>query len=409
MAVTANWKPVDELFFAEWKSREPGASRSLNRASLVAENLGIADLSIPVLSVVGSKGKGTASTYASATLAGSGLTTVTVTSPPLIENNERIRLNGTQISDKTLEILGREIRSAADRVKSSGDGYLSPTGSYTIAGALFASQIGADALILEEGLGGSSDEISLFSPLVVAATEIFLEHQDLLGGNIKEIASDLLGVAGRNTEVVYSVQQSVEVEEILASLNTRVSVNQFPPAEILQFLNWPRGLSRLNAILGVSSGLEFLKLLDKPLISEGIIHTINSVQMLGRLSSHLSDRGSNWVVDGAINGKGVFEAVRQCKEMMGPPDLVLASFPDSKNVRECYEALAGLNVVPVSVGETYLDYKSNYHPQKPVHFHSVVERFEDDYKCILAVGTMSFVGEVVGYLHGDNSVAFSLK
>src|SRR5258705_13415050 len=93
----ADHHDFDQPFFREWSARRRDQKRSLSRARKLAERLGIAHLDVPVLTVVGSKGKATASIYASATLAAHGFRVGTLTSPPIITNRERIRINGTAI------------------------------------------------------------------------------------------------------------------------------------------------------------------------------------------------------------------------------------------------------------------------------------------------------------------------
>ena len=88
----------DSFFLAEWRTRQPGERRSITRARRLADALGLLGQARPVLSVVGSKGKGTAATYASACLAAAGLRVVTVTGPGYRRAEERIRVDGRAIS-----------------------------------------------------------------------------------------------------------------------------------------------------------------------------------------------------------------------------------------------------------------------------------------------------------------------
>ena len=116
-------------FYAEWRRRGTGARRSLRRAELLAEAAG-ASPAAPVLTVVGSKGKGTAATYASAWLAAAGCRVVTVTSPGLRSDAERIRIGGAAISAGQLAGLGRRLAEAARTLPPDPGGYLSPSGMF---------------------------------------------------------------------------------------------------------------------------------------------------------------------------------------------------------------------------------------------------------------------------------------
>lgn len=165
----------DTVFFREWDSRLPGQHRSLDRARAVRDRLGLASHP-PVLTVVGSKGKGTAASYASAYLAAAGHRVVTVTSPSLRHTTERIRVDGAAVDEATLARLGDRLAAAIRELPPPRDCYLSPSGLFTLAGLLLARELPAGYLVLEAGRGGRSDEVSLVEPAVVAITAIFDEH-----------------------------------------------------------------------------------------------------------------------------------------------------------------------------------------------------------------------------------------
>src|SRR3954451_21884950 len=198
-----------EDFYAEWRRRAPGARRSLRRGALLPEAVGAAP-TVPVLTVVGSKGKGTAATYASAWIAAAGCRVVTVTSPGLRSDRERVRVDGVAVSADELAGLGARIRTAAGPPPPDRDGYLSPSGLFTLAGVLHARDVGAGAIVLEAGMGGASDEVSLFPPSVLAITEVFGEHLGVLGDSPAEIAADKAVAAAETTHAVLSLPQTPE-------------------------------------------------------------------------------------------------------------------------------------------------------------------------------------------------------
>ena len=202
------------MFFREWERRAPGETRDVERARALAGALGVLGPSAPVLTVVGSKGKGTAATYASAFLAAAGFRVCTVTSPGLRTDRDRIRIDGRAVSSEELAILAADLDTAVRALPPPSDGYLSPSGLFLLAGVLHARRAGADALVLEAGMGGRSDEVALFPPDVAAITPVFLEHAGVLGDTEAEIAREKLGVAAPGT-VVLSAPQSAPVAEVL--------------------------------------------------------------------------------------------------------------------------------------------------------------------------------------------------
>ncbi|MBB5629967.1 hypothetical protein [Sphaerisporangium krabiense] len=210
----------DDVFFAEWRARGQGERRSLARARRLLDLLGAPTASAPVLTVVGSKGKGTTATYASAYLAAAGLRVVSVTSPALRANRERVRVNGTAISDASLSALAARISKALGSMpdRRESPGYLSPVGLFTIAGILHARDIEADVIVLEAGMGGASDEVSLFPPHTVAITEIFAEHVGVLGDTPAEIAREKAAVTSARTQAVLSLPQQPAVHQAITTV-----------------------------------------------------------------------------------------------------------------------------------------------------------------------------------------------
>src|SRR5690606_1949600 len=153
----------DQVCFQEWDARAPGERRCLARARALLHAAGLDSPGPPVLTVVGSKGKGTAAVYASAYLCAAGQRVVTLTSPSLGPTTERIRVDGAPVDNATLAGLGAKLE-ALRPARTAGTGYLSPSGMFLLAALAHARDVGADTVVLEAGRGGRSDEVSLVSP-----------------------------------------------------------------------------------------------------------------------------------------------------------------------------------------------------------------------------------------------------
>jgi folylpolyglutamate synthase/dihydropteroate synthase len=180
--------PVDEPFFREWlRGRARGARRSKVRAQAFLEALlgprydDVRLAPVPLVVAVGSKGKGTTAAYSSAMLTAAGLRVGTLTSPGFRSHRERIRVDGRSITPTEFSSLVMTIAQALDRYGNDlpNDGYLSPTGLFTMAGILHFLDTGCDVWVFEAGMGGRSDEVSLLPPDVVAVTHIFEEQSGL--------------------------------------------------------------------------------------------------------------------------------------------------------------------------------------------------------------------------------------
>ncbi|QFG21081.1 hypothetical protein [Actinomadura sp. WMMB 499] len=326
---------ADSVFFREWEGRAPGERRSLARAGALADALGVLPVDVPVLTVVGSKGKGTAAVYASAYLAAAGLRVCTVTSPGLRSNRDRIRIDGRAVTPAELAALAGELERAIAGLPAAPGGYLSPAGLFMLAGLRHARRAGADALVLEAGMGGRSDEVSLVRADVAAITPVFLEHAGVLGDTPAEIAREKRGVAGPGTRVV-SAPQSAEVTEAVA------------PAEVMcpgdpEFLDvLPSGLGRTSAELGIVAAR---RLLGRDAPAGRAREVLASIVLPGRLSAHpVPDSDAEVLVDSAIDRAGVRTALAAARRRWGGVDHVLVCLPDHKDLDGAVAALDGLAV-----------------------------------------------------------------
>ncbi len=416
--MTAQHLPGDAPFFEEWSNKQPGTRRSLPRARAVGKVIGTWDDTPPVLAVVGSKGKGTTALHAAASLSAAlvegdrrahvGL----VSSPGLRTNRERMRFDGQAISPDEYERVAHALTRARESVPPSDDGYLSPTGSFTITGAAWAAAKGADVLVLEEGLGGRSDEVSLFEPLVVAVTKVFYEHGELLGPTLDDVARDLLGVVGPGTRTIVTVEQDAEVAAIVEETAARfgaelVTVSADSPTSA------PAGLApitRLNAAAGETAARALASALGWRVDDAEAPAALASVRVPGRLSRHMLG-DVPVMVDGAISAEGVAATVADYLRWNSRLDTVVASFPDTKDVEACFAELRGFGRVIPARADDYLTFaKAEALHDKVLDARTAlalgVETARVQGGGCLMIGTQSYVGIALDVLDVETETAF---
>ncbi|MEV0894208.1 hypothetical protein [Promicromonospora sp. NPDC050262] len=390
--------------------------RSLDRARAVGAALGTWDGTPPVLTVVGSKGKGTTAVHAAATLsaavAGDRLAHVgLVSSPGLRTNRERMRVDGRAISPEDYEDLAQALARARDSVPSTHDGYLSPTGAFTIAGAAWAAERGSDVLVLEEGLGGRSDEVSLFDPHVVAVTRVFYEHGDLLGPTLGDVARDLLGVVGPATRTIVTVAQDAEVTAIVEETAARFGTSLVTvTADSLTSSAGLPPITRLNAALGEAAARAMAAALGWPVDDATAGAALASVRVPGRMSRHVLD-GVQVMADGAISPEGVAAAVADYLAWHGRLDTAVASFPDTKDVEACFAELRGFDRVIPARADDYLKFSraEDLHGEV-LDAHTAIRQGLETARtgaggCLL-IGTQSYMGLVLDALDVETDTAF---
>lgn len=366
--MTARHSERDQPFFAQWNERG-SLARTLDCAEALLDLL--APRLPPSLAVIGSKGKGSAATGATYALAGSGLTVVTITSPAHVTNRERIRINGRAIDDNTYAELGHTLGSLLPRLPAGH--YLSPSGAYTVMGLDLASRLGADVVVLEEGMGGRTDEISLVDHRALALTEVFVEHRGILGDDTFQIAENLLGAGGPSVQLLAAARQAPAVDELASRRAREWGASIVPHSP----------LPHRNRLIGAALGLGFH--LGAALAGElgGRPVAPRALELPGRSSVHEHD-GRRWFVDGAISPDGVREALAACPFT---PDTILGAWPADKDWSACLQASAA---TPVRAGE-HLTY-----PGEMPHWREVELRGN-----VAAIGTQSFVGEILDFLGAD--------
>jgi dihydrofolate synthase/folylpolyglutamate synthase len=172
--------------------------------ALVAE-MGHPEWAFPTLLVAGTNGKGSVVAYVDAALRASGLRTGRYTSPHLVRLNERITVNGRDVSDHDLEIAIRDVRDAARRLVARGLIRAQPTYFEALTAAAFAHfrRRRVDVAVLEVGLGGRLDATNVADPLVSAVVSVARDHEVYLGRTFASIAREKAGVMreGRATVV----------------------------------------------------------------------------------------------------------------------------------------------------------------------------------------------------------------
>jgi dihydrofolate synthase / folylpolyglutamate synthase len=413
----------DSFFLSEWHARRPGEGRSLRRARELAEALGLLGHAPPVLSVVGSKGKGTTATYASACLAAAGKQVVTVTGPGYRRSRERIRRNGRAVDDATLLGLAKRLQDAVLKIPGRAakgapghDGYLAPTGLFTLAGVLHARDVAADVIVLEAGMGGRSDEISLFPPAVAALTTIFAEHVGKLGDTPAEIAREKAAIVTPGTRAVLTVRQSADVRRAIEDTvrersrdRLRVEV-VLPGSTVVPRRLLHAGLTALGAELGCAAGGRLLGITGWVAASPAELATVlASVRLPGRLSRHrLPGSDTELIVDSASNRAAIAAALAIARSWWTGIDHVVVCLPDHKDVTGAITELAGLPVAFVRLPDDHLRFT---HPL-PGDW-SVIDAASLTREVVaglgrrvLALGTVYFAGLILDLADADTECLF---
>jgi dihydrofolate synthase / folylpolyglutamate synthase len=189
------------------KRPRDAAYYDLRRVDEILERLDNPHRKYKTIHVAGSKGKGSVSAMIASTLIASGYTTGLYTSPHLITFNERIRVNDQLISDQEVVNLVVRLRPEVTAVnKEAKYGTLTTFEIMTAMGFLYFAEKKCDFAVIEVGLGGRLDATNVILPESCAITSISLEHTEVLGNTLAQIASEKAGIIKPSCPVVTSPQ-----------------------------------------------------------------------------------------------------------------------------------------------------------------------------------------------------------
>jgi dihydrofolate synthase/folylpolyglutamate synthase len=184
MIATTYARAVAALDSVAWRGIMPGLERT--RAMLAA--LGNPQTGLRGALVAGTNGKGSVCATVDAICRAAGHRSVLLTSPHLSSYCERFVRDGAPITEAEFASLVARVWDAAEALPDE----LQPTGFevLTAAGILVAREADADVLVCEVGLGGRLDSTNVLDLGIAAVTNVALDHQDLLGETIPEIARE---------------------------------------------------------------------------------------------------------------------------------------------------------------------------------------------------------------------------
>ncbi len=182
----------------------------------ILKGLGNPHRTFACIHIAGTNGKGSIAANIASILHQAGYRTGLYTSPHLIDFNERISINGKQITNK-------EVVKAYQTVKKVHKGSREPTFfEFTTAMALYEfARKKVDWAIIETGMGGRLDATNIIKPAVCIISNISLEHKIYLGNTIAQIAAEKGGiikpkipaVTGARQPAALSVLESIAADQ----------------------------------------------------------------------------------------------------------------------------------------------------------------------------------------------------
>jgi len=185
-----------------------GLQWGLETTTKVLTRLGNPHQKYPTAIIAGTNGKGSTAAMLASILTQAGYRTGLYTSPHLVKVNERMRVDGADISEGDFARAFSEVRHAVESLleeKALGQvpsffEFLTSTGFH------YFSQAGAGFVVLEVGMGGRLDATNVTRPRVAVITNVGLDHMEFLGSTLAEIGREKAGVIKPGVPIVSGVE-----------------------------------------------------------------------------------------------------------------------------------------------------------------------------------------------------------
>ena len=200
---------METLCAPRWQDRKPG----LDRMAALLALLGDPQKQLRFVHITGTNGKGSTAAMLAAVLTAAGYSTGLFTSPHLRRYNERIRVDGREISDGELSALLEEVRPLLARLGEKPSQFE----LLTALGLLYFQRKGCDLAVLEVGMGGRLDPTNVIPvPEAAVITAVGLDHTAYLGTTVPQVAGEKAGIIKPGCEVILS-HQNREVLDVVAA------------------------------------------------------------------------------------------------------------------------------------------------------------------------------------------------
>lgn len=180
---------------------------------------------IKTIHIGGTNGKGSTSNMLASVLQESGYKVGLYNSPHLIDFTERIKVDGNNCDKDFVYDFIQKLKHLPSGIRPSFFEFT------TIMAFEYFYQQKVDVAIIEVGLGGRLDSTNIIKPLISAITNVQLDHQNILGNTIEEIAREKAGIVKENLAIISGDENPV-VKEIIRKKAIEVNADFIDATEI---------------------------------------------------------------------------------------------------------------------------------------------------------------------------------
>ncbi len=283
--------------------------------------------------IAGTNGKGSVAAFVSSILKEHGLKVGTFISPFIERFNERIQINATPISDEELVLYTSKIKEICDRLP---DVRPLEFEVITAMGFQYFRDNKCDIVVLETGLGGRLDSTNvIINPYAEIICQIGLDHTNILGDTIEEIAYEKAGIIKPDTKVVFYPDNPFDAynvikktcdekncELIIPDMDKLTVHNVSSEGSDIEYkgMNIHIPLVGKHQILNSLCAIEGVRCLPFYISDETMINGISRTKWPCRFEIFGNDK--NIILDGAHNYPGILSFKNTVKDVFGDKKLI---------------------------------------------------------------------------------------
>ena len=337
---------------------EAALKKDLHNTIALCAELGNPQDKFKTIHVAGTNGKGSTSHMLAAILQQAGYKTGLYTSPHLKDFRERIRINGNMVPESFVTEFVGGLQQAIEGIQPS---FFEVT--VAMAFDYFAKEE-VDVAVIEVGLGGRLDSTNIIHPDLSVITNISLDHTNILGNTLEDIAYEKAGIIKANVPAIVGEKESPsadvfiqKAQEVLATLEFASDILQVEEAQ----------LSAGNLVMNISScGKLLFEQLQLDLTGSYQLKNIRTV-----LLAVLKLRSLGY----QIQDEAIYQALRSVKALTGLQGRWQTLGEKPTMICDTGHNVAGIKEVIQNIRETRFD-----------HLHMVIGMVKDkDISAVLAL------------------------
>ncbi|KUJ57667.1 bifunctional folylpolyglutamate synthase/dihydrofolate synthase [Chryseobacterium aquaticum] len=274
----------------------------------------------------GTNGKGSTSNMLASVLQESGYKVGLYNSPHLIDFTERIKINGKNCDKEFVFQFIQKLKTLPEDILPSFFEFT------TIMAFEYFYQKKVDFAIIEVGLGGRLDSTNIIKPLLSAITNVQLDHQNILGNTIEEIALEKAGIIKSNIPVISGDENGV-VKNIIKAKAYREGANYIDATQIISELksdlkgNYQE--KNIKVVLALVDELKKLEIIiSEENLKKGLLNVHKNTNFIGRWFEF--SQNPLTICDTAHNQAGLEQVFSQLNAIPKHKHVVLGFVNDKK-------------------------------------------------------------------------------